>query len=80
MKYLHLVWATLFCIPFTGVILIACGSEAMADCASLMKVTFPDTGIRQAQPVARGAFRPSDQSGAPVAIFASSQASVASSE
>ena len=55
-------------IPFTCVGLIT-GSEAMADCASLMKAAFPDTDIRQVQSVASGAFAPSDQSGAPVAVF-----------
>jgi Tannase and feruloyl esterase len=55
-------------ILFTCAALIA-GSEAMADCASLLKAGFPDTVIRQAQAVASGTFAPSDQSGAPVAVF-----------
>jgi feruloyl esterase len=44
-------------------------SSAIADCAGLMAKKFPDTEITKAEPVASGAFRPADQSGAPPAIF-----------
>lgn len=41
----------------------------MADCPGLMASKFTDTEIKKAEPVARGAFAPTDLSGTPATIF-----------